>query len=164
MGWDVKARTAGANSASTSLYSVLCNSFGNVLPDRRTCDAGAAPVGEAHVRYDCTDKTFWILTYVYSNFYFNTVRATLSDARLERSNRPASNTIPCVCTTTLLLLLQVPGNSWAVNECPSLNNKGDMVACSGAANKFIQYTGDGTSANCIATCTADATTRCCQDM
>jgi len=52
----------------------MCNSFGNTNPDRKTCaTTPTAGAGATHIRYDCSTGggTFWLLTYVWSDIYFD---------------------------------------------------------------------------------------------
>jgi hypothetical protein len=58
---------------------VICNSQNDsVNKDRRSCKnapgSNGQPrdqVGEVHVRYDCGERTFWVLSFVYSNYTFD---------------------------------------------------------------------------------------------
>jgi hypothetical protein len=53
----------------------MCNGWGNVNADRDECvKRNPSPTvnypeyryGAAHVRYDCTSKSLWVLTYVFA--------------------------------------------------------------------------------------------------
>lgn len=52
-----------------------CNSFGNVGASRTSCittDTSSKLVGASHMRYDCADKSFWVLTYAFTDIGFST--------------------------------------------------------------------------------------------
>jgi len=51
-----------------------CNSFGNVAASRTSCittDSSSTLVGAAHMHYDCVDKSFWVLTYAFTDIGFS---------------------------------------------------------------------------------------------
>lgn len=78
LGWLVPAvRPASTNPAlatsAEDFSSVLCNGFGFVNADQKSCRDSVAPLGAGavHLRYNCRDNTFWILTYVFSDIFMS---------------------------------------------------------------------------------------------
>lgn len=74
---DREARKASLAIPAACLSTVSieqCNSFGNVDASRTSCittDTSSKLVGATHMRYDCSEKSFWVLTYVFQDFGFS---------------------------------------------------------------------------------------------
>lgn len=83
LGWSTPSTRPNHDDDITSIvnaddfYSLMCNGWGNVNADRDECikvKGNKAPYppeigfryGATHVRYSCTDKALWVLTYAFA--------------------------------------------------------------------------------------------------
>jgi len=84
LNWDVNANRvypgASIGAFGDDFYSVICESFSRVATTRTSCTTGT-PVGEVHIRYDCSGSTntFWVLVYLYNGFDLIPTSATPND-------------------------------------------------------------------------------------
>jgi hypothetical protein len=78
LGWDLPPRRGRVDNTETAIksfdfWSVLCSGHAKHTSDWKSCKQADRPsgVGATHIRYDCTDKTFWLLMYVWDGIYMS---------------------------------------------------------------------------------------------
>lgn len=84
-------------TGADDFFSLMCNSWTRVRPDRKECikdgaDSIVDRYGATHMRYDCATKSLWILTYM---FKVSALHARQSGKWLQ---------LPCGCSIWVLVL------------------------------------------------------------
>jgi hypothetical protein len=83
-------------TTADDFYSLQCNGWGNVNADRDECvkvkgNVPPYPVetgfryGATHLRYDCTTKSLWVLTYVFQVGLLHISSATTTNPQYQLS-------------------------------------------------------------------------------
>jgi hypothetical protein len=130
LGWDSlparRSRKDKTDSATGSVdfWSVLCSGYAKHSSDWKACKQADRPrgVGATHIRYDCTDNTFWMLMYVWDGIVMST---NASDLWAVNSCGPA-----CTPSDAAFLQFQTDGTGGSCGTtCSSATNSSSSSCC-----------------------------------
>lgn len=128
LGWGVPASRASTATAATTaanssdFWSVACQK--GVKAERTSCTTANDLAGAVHVRYNCTDASFWVLVYSLADIKYGTTSADMW----------AANQCGDFCDSKDTAFLRCVREVWPARPC---NSCGSSCAVGKAAARSL---------------------------